>query len=204
MKELRTDFIDMDKIEGFGEKWSEAYKHNNKIRNINKGIMLASFGKFLMDRGFAHILVGYEGSGDSGDCFYAEGFKDDEYREALDNTKYGTVGEQLGQYHSKSKINDGKHRQKEVRELFDTYKRLNPEWKPDEHDMDGLEYLLAGMIQYDWYNNEGGQGEIIWHLKKEKIQVDGQQNYHGSFDCKEIYHLNGKEPSVKYKDAGSY
>ena len=31
----------------------------------------------------------------------------------------------------------------EVRELFDTYKRLNPEWKPDEHDMDGLEYLLV-------------------------------------------------------------
>jgi len=203
MAELRTDFIDTSKIntDKNWNEWSKAYDHNRKIKRINTGIMLEAFGTFLMDRGFTHILVSYEGSGDSGECFYAEGFKDNEYREALDNTKYGAVGERLVQWGTESKIDEGKHRQKEVKELFNTYKDLNPEWQPGR-DMDGLDYVLSNLIGYDWYNNEGGQGEVVWHLKRKLIQVDGEQNYQGQYDVKETYHLDGREPKQVYKDTG--
>ena len=60
----------------------------------------------MQDRGYTHVTLEYEGSGDSGDCYYAEGFKDDEYKDAVANTKYGTVGEQLGQYHSENSIDN--------------------------------------------------------------------------------------------------
>ena len=56
------------------------------------------------------------------------------------------------------------------------------------------------MINYDWYNNEGGQGTVIWDLKKERVKVEGQQNYYGQYDCNETYGLNGEEPKTKYKD----
>ena len=198
MAELRTDFIDMDKFKGnFGPEWSDAWRHNDKLKRINRGIMLKAFGLFLLDRGFTHITTSYEGSGDSGDCFFAEGFKDDEYKTAYENHGF----EQLGQYHSEDTIDSGKNRQKEVKELFDTYKRLNPEWKPDR-DMDALEHILSAMIGYDWYNNEGGSGTVIWKLKKNKIDVEGYQNYYGSYDCKESYDLDGKEPKVSYRDEG--
>tara|TARA_R100000781_G_scaffold114850_1_gene87222 strand:+ start:2603 stop:3211 length:609 start_codon:yes stop_codon:yes gene_type:complete len=199
--ELRTDFIDTSKIDTSKNwnEWSEAYAHNGKIKRINTGIMLEAFGKFLLDRGFTHILVSYEGAGDSGECYYAEGFKDDEYTEALRNTRYGTIGEHLGQYHTESKIDEGKHRQKEVRELFDTYKSLNPEWKP-ARDMDGIDYVLTELISYDWYNNEGGQGDVIWDLHRNKVTVEGYQNYRGEYECKEEYFLDGRDPKQKYKD----
>ena len=198
MAELRTDFIDMDKFKGnFGPEWSKAWNHNRKLQRINKGIMLKAFGLFLLDRGFTHITTSYEGSGDSGDCYFAEGFKDDEFKTAYENHGF----ELLGQYHSQDGIESGKNRQKEVKELFDTYKRLNPDWKPDR-DMDALEYILSSMIGYDWYNNECGSGTVIWNLKKNKIDVEGYQNYYGSYDCQESYGLDGEEPKLKYRDEG--
>ena len=88
-----------------------------------------------------------------------------------------------------------------MRELFNTYRKLNPnaEFGRDDYE---LEYILSDMIDYDWYNNEGGEGTIVWNLKKEEIKVDGHQYYHGHYDCTETYALNGKEPKTKYKDGG--
>ena len=68
--------------------------------------------------------------------------------------------------------------------------------------MDALEHILSAMIGYDWYNNEGGSGTVIWNLKRNKIDIEGYQNYYGSYDCKESYDLNGKEPKLSYKDGG--
>ena len=205
MAELRSDFIDTKNIDTSKnwDKWTNAMSHNRKLHRINRGIYLKSFGKFLLDRGFTHIVVSYEGSGDCGDCFWAEGFKDDEWSDLMKHIKskgYGSVSEQLGY---SADISDGKNRQKEVRELFNTYKHLNPEWKPDNsNNMDALEYVLSNMVSYDWYNNEGGCGEVIWDLKKERIDVEGQQYYHGSYECSEVYDLNGKEPKTRYRDGG--
>ena len=73
--EYRTDFIDTKELKVSDPKWSEGWHHNRKLKRINRGISLKAFGTFLQDRGYTHITMEYEGSGDSGDCFYAEGFK---------------------------------------------------------------------------------------------------------------------------------
>ena len=82
---LRTDFIDMTKLDG-SKNWDEYWKasqHNSTIKKINKGIYLRSFGTFLLDRGFTHLLVSYEGSGDCGDAYLTEGFKDNEFKHCI-------------------------------------------------------------------------------------------------------------------------
>lgn len=197
MAELRTDFVDIKGLEFNDPKWNEGWNHNRKLKRINKGIVLKSLGIFFLDRGFTHILVGYEGSGDSGEAFAAEGYKDNEFQE-IDGA-YG-LSENFSPYGDKT-LSDGKNRQSEVRELFGTYRDLNPHAELGRDDYE-LEYILSDMINYDWYNNEGGGGTVVWDLKKEKIKVEGHQYYHGSYDCEETYSLNGEEPKSKYKDGG--
>ena len=83
---------------------------------------------------------------------------------------------------------------------YQTYKEYND--KADfGNDGDELHYVLSSMIGYDWYNNDGGRGELIWDLKKEKIFVDGYQYYQGEVECQETYFLDGKEPKTKYKES---
>tara|TARA_R100000458_G_C8215149_1_gene201345 strand:+ start:323 stop:916 length:594 start_codon:yes stop_codon:yes gene_type:complete len=191
---LRTDFIDTTKI-STKDNWEEYWKatrHNETVKKANKGIYLRSFGIFLLDRGFTHLLVSYEGSGDCGDAYLTEGFKDNEFKE---RGEYSSPD-----IHYKDKIDEGKRYQKELLDLYNTWLKLNPEVDLG-HDND-LHWVLADMINYDWYNNEGGSGEVIWHLQKHKIVIDGYQNYYGQYEAKESYKLNGSDPVRKYKDIG--
>ena len=89
---------------------------------------------------------------------------------------------------------------KELLDLYNTWLKLNP--KVDLGYDDDLHWVLADMINYDWYNNEGGSGEVIWHLQKHKIVIDGYQNYYGQYEAKEAYKLDGSDPVRKYKDIG--
>ena len=191
---LRTDFIDMTKLDG-SKNWDEYWKasqHNSTIKKINKGIYLRSFGTFLLDRGFTHLLVSYEGSGDCGDAYLTEGFKDNEFKERAEHSS--------PDIHHHEKIDEGKRHQKELLELYSSWLKLNP--KVDlGHDND-LHWVLADLIHYDWYNNEGGSGDVIWHLQKHKIVIDGYQNYYGQYEAKETYKLDGSDPVRKYKDIG--
>ena len=201
MAELRTDFINMDdpKFKGnFGPEWSKAWEHNNKLRRINRGISLQAFGIFLQDRGYTHVTMEYEGSGDSGDSYHVEGFKSKK-----DFDKRGgdyNQGERLGGWYQDSDIDKGTHNQKELLELYKTYLDHNPDHGFGKNDSDELRYVLSAMIGYDWYNNDGGQGEVIWDIKKESIKVEGYQNYQGQYECNESYGLNGEEPKTRYKD----
>ena len=191
---LRTDFIDTTKIstkDNWGEYW-KATRHNETVKKANKGIYLRSFGTFLLDRGFTHLLVSYEGSGDCGDAYLTEGFKDNEFKERAEHSS--------PDIHHHEKIDEGKRHQKELLELYSSWLKLNP--KVDlGHDND-LHWVLADLIHYDWYNNEGGSGDVIWHIKSNKIQVDGYQNYYGQYEAKETYKLDGSDPVRKYKDIG--
>ena len=194
--ELRTDFIDTKGLEFNDPKWSEAWHHNNKIKRINRGISLRGLGQFLLERGFTHITVEYEGSGDSGDTYLSEGFMS---KEDFDGRagQYSN-GEQCSNYGPDPQ--DGTRYQKKLQELYKTYKEYNN--KADfGNDGDELHYVLSSMIGYDWYNNDGGRGELIWDLKKEKIFVDGYQYYQGEVECQETYFLDGKEPKTKYTDS---
>ena len=192
--QLRTDFIDTTKI-STKDNWEEYWKatrHNETVKKANKGIYLRSFGTFLLDRGFTHLLVSYEGSGDCGDAYLTEGFKDNEFEERGEHSS--------PDIHYKEKIDEGKRYQKELLDLYNTWLKLNP--KVDLGYDDDLHWVLADMINYDWYNNEGGSGEVIWHLKKHKIVIDGYQNYYGQYEAKEAYKLDGSDPVRKYKDIG--
>ena len=191
--ELRTDFIDIKGLEYNDPKWTEGWQHNRKVKRINRGISLKAFGTFLQDRGYTHITMEYEGSGDSGDAFYTEGFKSTKDFETRG-------GERIGGWHGEDSVESGTHNQKELCNLFKTYKEYNPDVDFGDGDTNDLHYLLSSMIDYDWYNNEGGQGEVTWYLKKETIIVEGEQNYQGQYECKETYGLNGDEPKTKYKD----
>ena len=194
--ELRTDFIDTSNIKDFGDKWREDWNHNHKLKRINRGISLRGLGNFLLDRGFSHITVEYEGSGDSGDTYLSEGFMSKEDFDGRSG-QYSN-GEQCTNYGPKPQ--DGTRYQKKLQELYQTYKEYND--KADfGNDGDELHYVLSSMIGYDWYNNDGGRGELIWDLKKEKIFVDGYQYYQGEVECQETYFLDGKEPKTKYTDS---
>ena len=196
--ELRTDFIDTSNIKDFGDKWREAWHHNHKLKRINRGISLRGLGQFLLERGFTHITVEYEGSGDSGDTYLSEGFMSKEHFDRRGSeSKWGGNGEQCTNYGPEPQ--EGTRYQTKLQELYKTYKEYN-----DKADFgsDGYElhYVLSSMIGYDWYNNDGGRGELIWDLKKEKVFVDGYQYYQGEVECQETYFLDGKEPKTKYKD----
>ena len=193
--ELRTDFIDTSKIKNFGDEWRKAWHHNDKIKRINRGISLKGLGQFLLDRGFTHITVEYEGSGDSGDTYLSEGFmskKDFDGRSG----QYSN-GEQCSNYGPDPQ--EGTRYQKKLQELYKTYKEYNTESQFGRDD-DELHYVLSSIIGYDWYNNDGGRGELIWDLKKEKIFIEGEQYYQGSVECSETYFLDGSEPKTKYRD----
>jgi len=192
--QLRTDFIDTTKIstkDNWNEYW-KATRHNETIKKINKGIYLKGFGTFLLDRGFTHLLVSYEGSGDCGDAYLTEGFKGDEFKERTDHSSPDIC--------YKDKIDEGKRYQKELLDLYNTWLKLNP--KVDLGHDDDLHWVLADLISYDWYNNEGGSGDVIWHLKSNQIEVDGYQNYYGQYEAKETYKLDGSDPVRNYKDVG--
>ena len=192
--QLRTDFIDTTEIstKDNWDEYSKATRHNETIKKVNKGIYLKGFGTFLLDRGFTHLLVSYEGSGDCGDAYLTEGFKDNEFKE---RSEYSSPD-----IHYKDKIDEGKRYQKELLDLYNTWLKLNP--KVDLGHDDDLHWVLADLIHYDWYNNEGGSGDVIWHLKSNKIEIDGCQNYYGQYEAKETYKLDGSDPVRKYKDIG--
>ena len=198
MSKLRTDFKDTKKVDFNDPKWTEYWQHNRKITRINKGISLKAFGVFLQDRGYTHITMEYEGSGDSGDSYHAEGFKSKENF----NNRSGDYqnSERIGGWNGADSVETGTRNQKELLELFKTYLDHNPDHGFGKNDSEELRYVLSSMIDYDWYNNDGGQGEVIWNLKRETIKVEGEQNYQGQYDCKESYSLNGEEPKTKYKD----
>ena len=194
LEEISTKDLKIGSLE-----WEKAWNHNRKVTRIKKGMTLKKFGEFLSDRGYTHVTVEYEGSGDSGECYYAEGFKS--YEEFNNRGDKWGCGERIGGYCG-SEIEKGTHNQKELLELFNTYKEYNPLAEFGKQDSENLHWVLTSIINYDWYNNEGGQGEVVWYLKKGTIEVNGYQNYRGEYECKETYNVNGKEPKTKYKDIG--
>ena len=193
LEEISTKDLEIGSLE-----WEKAWTHNRKVRRVLKAMSFKSFGIFLLDRGYTHLTTEYEGAGDSGDAFYTEGFKSKKDFEARSGD-YGTGGQRIGGWCGEDDIEKGTRYQKDLRDLYKTYIDLNPDSGFKNHD-DDLAGALISMIDYDWYNNEGGQGEIVWYLKKGIIQVDGEQNYQGQYECSETYSLDGEKPKTRYKD----
>ena len=156
-----------------------------------------------MENGFRHVVVHYHGAGDSGEAFFAEGYKEGEKPEPCiwegEDMNYGewVEGEKVYK-EGKDEFTGMTHHQKELDQL---YRKFTKD-KELKFLTDDLSDTLIQLIDYDWYNNEGGQGEVVWNIETETIAVDGEQNYNGSYECSETYSLDGKDPKKEYKDRG--
>lgn len=40
-----------------------------------------------------------------------------------------------------------------------------------------LETAMDTYVTFDWYNNDGGGGDLTWHLTDDKITINGYSNY---------------------------
>ena len=55
--------------------------------------------------------------------------------------------------------------QRVLKEQYNEFRKQHP----DMNFNDELHWMLVDLIDYDWYNNEGGQGEVVWDLDKEEF-----------------------------------
>ena len=183
------------------KEWVENWMEERKIKRISNARSLKDLGLYFKDLGYKYIRVWYEGSGDSGECFEAEGWK-----ETIDlkiNNRHGNYPEYC---QSKPWNHDEKDDFDEWKGMTRNQKALDEHYKlfrdnhPDNALQSELHYELVDLIDYDWYNNEGGQGEVVWDLEKEEFRIDGQQNRYAAVDIKETYFMNGKQPETWYGD----
>ena len=172
------------------DKWYE----ERKIARINKAKSLKSLNKYFKDLGYKYIRVWYEGAGDSGECFHAEGWKSEI------NIEYKSDYQYKPWNHNEEKdFDEWKNMDRNQKELSIEYSKYIKE-HPDEKLSSDLHWFIVDIVDYDWYNNEGGQGEVIWDLEKESITVNGEQNRRSYIECKEEYFLDGSDPKTSYRN----
>lgn len=164
--------------------WEKEYQDRERIRRHKANTYLSGLREILMKEGFKSIVVHYEGCGDSGEAFDAEGFKDISEN---DDRKCGH--EYINQYSddrmTRIPIDEWKctRFQHIIRKIEDNYAKA-ASYKEE------LVYLLTDMIDYDWYNNEGGSGKVIWRLEENKLEVDGCQYYQSEEPMTDVIDLN--------------
>ena len=177
------------------DKWQK----DRKDKRISKAKQLKILGIYLKDLGYKYIRVWYEGAGDSGECFHAEGWKGkinlkhpkDNYEEDYQHKPWN--------HDKQAEFDEWGGMTRNQRILEEQYNEFRKE-HPDQNFEAELHYELVNLIDYDWYNNEGGQGQLIWNLEKEHIEIDGQQNVYSCRDALEKYYLNGDDPEYGYGD----
>ena len=171
------------------------YKKNAEIRRHNRTIDLNLLRNFLMENGFRHVVVHYHGAGDSGEAFFAEGYKKGETPEPhiweSEDTNYGEWVEGKKVYkEGEDKFTGMNHHQKELDQL---YRKFTKD-KELKFLTEELSWSLTDLINYDWYNNEGGQGYIIWDLNSGKLTVAGQENFQDAEDVTEHIDMGKYSP----------
>jgi hypothetical protein len=189
------------KLEIGSPEWVKDWMHKRKVHRMSKAQSLKDLAAYLKDLGYKYIRVWYEGAGDSGECFEAEGWKKEiNLTSTEDKHSWPEDYQPKPWNHNKEEDFDewkGMTRnQRDLQKSYDLF-RLN---HPDQNLNDELHWELVDLVDYDWYNNEGGQGEVVWDLEKEEFRIDGQQNRYAAVDVKETYFMDGKEPETWYGD----
>ena len=190
-----------DIIEIGSEEWVKNWIEERRAKRISKAQSLKDLAAYLKDLGYKYIRVWYEGAGDSGECFEAEGWKKE-----IDLTSKESRHSWPEDYQHKPWNHDKKddfdewegmtRNQKDLDRSYTLFKKNHP----DQNLNSELSWELVDLVDYDWYNNEGGQGEIVWDLEKEEFRVDGQQNRYAAVDVKETYFMDGNDPEIWYGD----
>lgn len=155
--------------------------------------------KYLKELGYKYIRVWYEGCGDSGECFHAEGWKTEINLKQIINGRSFYEDYQCEAWNHDKEENFDKYKnftrnQIELQKDYNKFREQHPDLKLNSD----FHWELVDLIEYDWYNNEGGQGEIVWNLEKQNILVSGGQNVRACNDVTERYFLNGKQPEFGY------
>tara|TARA_Y100000593_G_scaffold81932_1_gene153570 strand:- start:926 stop:1516 length:591 start_codon:yes stop_codon:yes gene_type:complete len=183
-------------------EWTKEWMRKRKAHRMSKAQSLKDLAAFLRDIGYKYIRVYYEGAGDSGECFHAEGWKKEINLEKKDDRgSWPDLYEHKPWNHNKEEdFDEWKGMTRNQKELEKQYEMFRKE-HPDQNLNSELHWELTELVDYDWYNNEGGQGEVVWDLKKEEFRIDGEQNRYACVGVKETYFMDGKEPEIWYDDA---
>ena len=155
--------------------------------------------KYLKGLGYKYIRVWYEGAGDSGECYHAEGWKSEINLKVTTNGNtwhdhYQTEAWNHNKEENFDKYKNFTRNQVQLQKDYDKFREKHPDLKLQGE----LHYELVDLVDYDWYNNEGGQGEVLWDLEKENVTVNGEQNVRACNDVTERYFLNGDDPEFGY------
>ena len=192
----------MAELEVGSTEWVKDWMHKRKVHRMSKAESLKDLAAYLKDLGYKYIRVYYEGAGDSGECFHAEGWKKEINLEKKDHR-----GSYPDTYESKAWNHDKKDDFDEWKDMTRNQKDLEKQYEmfrkehPDQNLNSELHWELTDLVDYDWYNNEGGQGEVVWDLEKEEFKVNGEQNRYACVGVKETYFMDGKQPETWYDDA---
>jgi len=189
----------MAEAEVGSQEWVKNWIESRKAKRISKAQSLRDLAEFLRDLGYKYIRVWYEGAGDSGECFHAEGWKGkiNLTRKKDDNSWPEDYQHKPWNHNKEEDFDEWKGMTRNQRDLEKWYTMFIKE-HPDQNLESELHWEIVNLVDYDWYNNEGGQGEIVWDLEKEEFRVDGQQNRYACVDIKETYFMDGKNPETEY------
>ena len=170
-------------------KWQK-----DRVKKQLKGAQaLEGFREFMYKKGFTYIVVHYEGCGDSGEAYDMEGYKTEKCFNSGDHfggeyiqfTDYGTNTSESKPIPAKEAYKKG------TRGQYDVWKAIKQFNKLTGSDID--QYSIVDLIDYDWYNNDGGQGFVVFNLKDGEIFVDGSQNYSESRDVTQKLYTDGRK-----------
>ena len=181
--------------------WVKNWMHKRKVQRMSKAQALKDLAAYLKDLGYKYIRVWYEGAGDSGECFHAEGWKKEINLESKDGKGYypDTYQHKPWNHNKEEDFDEWKGMTRNQRDLENSYNLFRKN-HPDQNLNSELHWELVELIDYDWYNNEGGQGAVVWDLKKEEFRVEGEQNRYAAVQVQETYFMDGSDPETWYGD----
>tara|TARA_R110002020_G_scaffold55591_6_gene154098 strand:+ start:3249 stop:3845 length:597 start_codon:yes stop_codon:yes gene_type:complete len=182
-------------------EWVKDWTEKRVEKRMSYASSMKDLRIFLKDLGYKYIRVWYEGAGDSGEAFHAEGWKKEIDTESKDDNGYypDTYQHKPWNHAKKDDFDEWEGMNRNQKELEEHY-RLFKKSYPLKNLQDELRYQLVDMINYDWYNNEGGQGELVWDLNEGTFVCNGQQNRYACVDVTEKYYEDGRTPVNTYGD----
>ncbi len=161
----------------------------------DKAKKLEGFRKFMLDKGYKFLVVHYDGAGDSGDFYEMEGYKTVKSFNARN-----LYSEYISHYDwegdTRIDLSEKEAYSKGTRNQYSVFKALK-EWnKTSGENIDAGH--IADLITYDWYNNDGGQGWVVFDLKNKTIKVEGERNYMESESITETLYTDNRPSELHY------
>ncbi len=163
---------------------------------------LEGFRQFMLKKGFKYLVVYYEGGGDSGECYEMEGYKT--IKSFKENDDTGSEYISFRDWENKDKngkpivIPEDDAYKKGTKGQYNVFKALKQWKKKTGEDIDA--WKITELIDYDWYNNDGGSGRVIFDLKKGEINIIGYQYTQAYYDITEKLYTDGKPGEYYYGD----